>query len=534
MSKLIDKTLNSTIGYISQAIYSEKYSKEKGLLQGIDCRVKLAAFLVLIISAVYASTIDMLLIFLLISSLLAISSRIPLSFYIPRVWLFVPLFTGIIAIPAVLNVVTPGTDVLSIANFNGWHISVTREGIHAASILVIRVAATSSFAILFTLTTRWNDAMEAMHSLKLPRVFILILSEGGQQLEAVFPHNRRTFHEILFVQREGIPVNACKRIRGRIYFKEKSPCRRGKHDFPLGVHNRTRASAYIRENLSGCGVSMVHPVIELEDVSYTYPDGTDALNRISIRIDEGESAAIAGPNGAGKSTLLLIMAGLVAPSSGEVRIFGRKIGKKDIGRAESMSDIRKRIGIVFQDADTQLFSATVYDDVAFGPMHLGIGEDEVDEMVKSTLEFLGITHLSERHPYDLSGGEKRKAAIATALVSSPDVLLLDEPTADLDPKNRREFVELLKKLKEDGKTIVIATHEMDILPEVVERMIVLNGEIVREGSIGEVMLDEKLLERANLDVPVVTRLFKLLKNSDDIPLTVEEAIGRIKEMVGDK
>ncbi|HHH78413.1 MAG TPA: cobalt ECF transporter T component CbiQ [Thermoplasmatales archaeon] len=176
MSKLIDKTLNSTIGYISQAIYSEKYSKEKGLLQGIDCRVKLAAFLVLIISAVYASTIDMLLIFLLISSLLAISSRIPLSFYIPRVWLFVPLFTGIIAIPAVLNVVTPGTDVLSIANFNGWHISVTREGIHAASILVIRVAATSSFAILFTLTTRWNDAMEAMHSLKLPRVFILILS----------------------------------------------------------------------------------------------------------------------------------------------------------------------------------------------------------------------------------------------------------------------------------------------------------------------------------------------------------------------
>ncbi|MCD6299277.1 MAG: ABC transporter ATP-binding protein [Thermoplasmata archaeon] len=279
---------------------------------------------------------------------------------------------------------------------------------------------------------------------------------------------------------------------------------------------------------------MVHPVIELEDVSYTYPDGTDALNRISIRIDEGESAAIAGPNGAGKSTLLLIMAGLVAPSSGEVRIFGRKIGKKDIGRAESMSDIRKRIGIVFQDADTQLFSATVYDDVAFGPMHLGIGEDEVDEMVKSTLEFLGITHLSERHPYDLSGGEKRKAAIATALVSSPDVLLLDEPTADLDPKNRREFVELLKKLKEDGKTIVIATHEMDILPEVVERMIVLNGEIVREGSIGEVMLDEKLLERANLDVPVVTRLFKLLKNSDDIPLTVEEAIGRIKEMVGDK
>lgn len=279
---------------------------------------------------------------------------------------------------------------------------------------------------------------------------------------------------------------------------------------------------------------MVHPVIELEDVSYTYPDGTDALSHISLRIEEGESTAIAGPNGAGKSTLLLIMAGLVAPSSGELRVFGRKISARDISRAERMSDIRKRMGIVFQDADTQLFSSTVHDDVAFGPMHLGISEGEVDDMVKSTLNFLGIGHLSERHPYELSGGEKRKASIATALVSSPDVLLLDEPTADLDPKNRRDFVKLLKKLKEDGKTIVIATHEMDILPEVVEKMVVLNKEIMKEGSISEIMLDEKLLERANLDVPVVARLFKLLKNSDDLPLTVEDAIERIKELVRER
>lgn len=176
MSKLIDKTLDSTIGYISQAIYSEKYSKKEGLMQRMDCRIKLAALLVLIVSAVYAKTMDVLLMFILLSTVLAVSSRIPLSFYIPRVWLFIPLFTAIIAIPAVLNIVTPGTDVMAITDFNGWHISVTREGIHAASMLVIRVAATSSFAILFTLTTRWNDAMEAMRSLRVPRVFVLILS----------------------------------------------------------------------------------------------------------------------------------------------------------------------------------------------------------------------------------------------------------------------------------------------------------------------------------------------------------------------
>jgi len=175
MSKLIDKTLDSTIGYISQAIYSEKYSKREGLMQRMDCRIKLAALLVLIVSAVYAKTMDVLLIFILLSTVLAVSSKIPLSFYISRVWLFT-LFTAIIAIPAVLNVITPGTDVMAITDFNGWHISVTREGIHAASILVIRTAATSSFAILFTLTTRWNDAMEAMRSLRVPRVFALILS----------------------------------------------------------------------------------------------------------------------------------------------------------------------------------------------------------------------------------------------------------------------------------------------------------------------------------------------------------------------
>ncbi len=283
---------------------------------------------------------------------------------------------------------------------------------------------------------------------------------------------------------------------------------------------------------------MVAPVIELRDVSYAYPDGTEALKHTSLEIGKGESVAIAGPNGAGKSTLLLIMAGLLVPSSGKVKIFGTEIDEKAVRRAGKMNGIRKRLGIVFQDADVQLFSSTVYDDVAFGPLHLGISEDEVDMMVKNTLKFLGIEHLSGRHPYELSGGEKRKAAIATVLVSSPDVLLLDEPTTDLDPKNRRDFVDLLKKLKSEGKTIVIATHEMDILPEVAERMIVLNREVMAEGTLRDVMLDEELLEKSNLDAPVVAHLFRLLKNSgfncDSLPLTVEDAIEQIKRMIEER
>ncbi len=280
---------------------------------------------------------------------------------------------------------------------------------------------------------------------------------------------------------------------------------------------------------------MAVPVIELEDVSYTYPDGTDALSHASLKIFEGESTAIAGPNGAGKSTLLLIMGGLLAPSSGTVKIFGKKIDGKTISRSKRMYDIRKRMGIVFQNPDVQLFSSTVYDDVAFGPIHLGISEGEIESRVKGTLKSLGIEHISDKHPYDLSRGEKRMAAIATVLVSSPDVLLLDEPTADLDPKNRMEFVGLLKRLGGEGKTIVIATHNMDILPEVAEKIFVINREAVAAGGVRDVLLDEELLEKTNLDVPVVARLFKLLKNSgfknDETPLTVEGAIENIKKMI---
>jgi len=162
----IDKTLSNAIGYIQQSIYSEKYAKRNGLLQGIDGRVKIIALLFLIISAVYAKTIDMLLFFILLSIILAVASKIPLSFFIPRVWFFIPLFTGIIVLPATLNVVTPGKEIFTLMSIK----------IHAAEILVARVAATSSFAILITLTTRWNDTVKAMHDLKFPKVFVLVLS----------------------------------------------------------------------------------------------------------------------------------------------------------------------------------------------------------------------------------------------------------------------------------------------------------------------------------------------------------------------
>ncbi|NIA12067.1 MAG: cobalt ECF transporter T component CbiQ [Nitrospiraceae bacterium] len=176
MSRFIDRTLNSTIGYINQAIYSEKYAKKRGLLQSIDGRMKLIVILLLTISAVYARTIDALILFLLLSMILAVASKIPLSFYIPRVWLFVLIYTGIIAIPAMLNVVTPGTEIVHLITLNGWHLSITKEGLHAAVILVLRVAATSSFVVLMTLTTRWNDIMDAMYSLRMPKIFVLIAS----------------------------------------------------------------------------------------------------------------------------------------------------------------------------------------------------------------------------------------------------------------------------------------------------------------------------------------------------------------------
>jgi cobalt/nickel transport system ATP-binding protein len=237
-----------------------------------------------------------------------------------------------------------------------------------------------------------------------------------------------------------------------------------------------------------------HHYIDCTDIHYTYPDGKKALSGINFRINHGESVGIVGANGAGKSTLLNLMLGIVFPTKGKINIGDIEVAKK------TLPLIRQRVGLVFQEADDQLFMPTVYDDIAFGPRNFKLQESEVERRVVNALETVGILHLKDRPPYKLSGGEKRAAAIATVLSMEPDILIMDEPTAALDPKSRRRLINLLKDFTH---TKIIASHDIDMIWESCERTIVISeGTIIADGLTREILSDQELMERSSLELPL--------------------------------
>lgn len=238
---------------------------------------------------------------------------------------------------------------------------------------------------------------------------------------------------------------------------------------------------------------MSHHIVEVQDLNHTYPDGTKAVRGISFRIHHGESVAVVGANGAGKSTLLLHLNGYLTPQTGMVRI-----GDFPLTKATVM-DIRKTVGMIFQNPDDQLFMPTVYEDVAFGPQNLGLPPEEVELRVQDALTRTGVAHLRERPPYKLSGGEKRAVAIATVLSMSPDILVMDEPTSNLDPKARRGLIELLDGFQH---TKIIATHDLDMVLDLCERTIVIHdGKIMADGPTEAIFKDLDLMQASHLEKP---------------------------------
>ncbi len=239
---------------------------------------------------------------------------------------------------------------------------------------------------------------------------------------------------------------------------------------------------------------MSHHIVQAEDLHYTYPDGKVALQGLSFLITHGESVAIIGANGAGKSTLLMHLNGVILPQKGMVRI-----GEMPATR-ETLPNIRRTVGTVFQDSDDQLFMPTVFDDVAFGPLNLGFPKEEVEKKVRETLEKVGALHLINRATHRLSGGEKRSVAIATVLAMAPDILVMDEPTSNLDPKSRRNLIELLKSFTH---TKIIATHDLDMAMDLCTRTIVLSeGKIIADGPTSDILINEQLLHKSHLEKPL--------------------------------
>lgn len=226
------------------------------------------------------------------------------------------------------------------------------------------------------------------------------------------------------------------------------------------------------------------PLILIDRLNYAYPDGKIALQDISLNVNRGEKVAVVGANGAGKSTLLMHLNGVLS-GQGSIRVDGLECTKPNMGR------IRAKVGVVFQNPDDQLFSISVYDDIAYGPRYQGLSKEEIDQRVQKALRAVQMETFGDRNPYRLSGGEKKRIAIATVLSMDPDILVFDEPTAGLDPRARRELIQLLQTLPQ---TLMIATHDLELVELLTERMIIMNnGRIVADGTSKQLLKEDQLL-----------------------------------------
>ena len=248
---------------------------------------------------------------------------------------------------------------------------------------------------------------------------------------------------------------------------------------------------------------MSHHYLRFDDVHYRYPNGYEALCGVSFCITHGEKVALVGANGAGKSTLLLHTNGLLIPSQGEVVMGGIKLTRR------TLPLVRQSVGLVFQDSDNQLFMPTVEEDVAFGPSNMRLEPEEIRRRVTEALDAVGALHLRGASPFRLSGGPKKRVAIATVLSMEPSVLVMDEPTSNLDPRARRQIIDLIRRF---GHTTLIATHDMEMVLDLCDRTIVMKqGRIVADGSTRHVFGDLALLEECGLEQPCELRMKRALK-----------------------
>ena len=236
-------------------------------------------------------------------------------------------------------------------------------------------------------------------------------------------------------------------------------------------------------------------IVAVSNLSFCYPDGQQALTDISLTIYRGETVALIGPNGAGKSTLLLHLNGILR-SNGMVKVLGRQVDDKNLRW------VRSKVGLIFQNPDDQLFSSTVFDDVAFGPINMGYSEAEVRQCVARALDWVGMTGYEQRLPHHLSVGEKKRIAIATVLSMAPEILVIDEPTANLDPGGKWSLISLLKRLP---ATKIVASHDLELVQALCQRAIVLDqGQVIADGATEHILADKRLLAAHGLAPPNAT------------------------------
>ncbi len=262
----------------------------------------------------------------------------------------------------------------------------------------------------------------------------------------------------------------------------------------------------------------IERVIEVKEASYTYPDGTVGVRNANILVRRGESIALVGPNGSGKSTLLKMIDGLLVPSKGDIWVFGKKLTRANV------RNLRRNLGFLFSNPDDMLFSNTLREDIEFAPAQLGVPKEEAEKRIGELVARFHLQHLLDKPPFRLSEGEKQRGALASILALDPEILLLDEPTSRVDASSKSMVVDLIQRLNRRGKTILVASNDLDIIPYIASRVYLMgpSKEVVANGESKILLKDIALLHDNGLEPPVIVKLFLSL-DSANIPLTVQEA-----------
>ncbi|UCF05471.1 MAG: cobalt ECF transporter T component CbiQ [bacterium] len=492
MAGFLEKNITAAVSVLHNALVTERWAGKRGLLQPIDARIKIVLTFLVILGCSLTTRLSVLVSCYVAASILAAFSGIGFTDFTKRVWFFIPLFSGLIAVPALF--LTPGIPIAS------WgSIAITRQGAVTALFLLLRVSTSISFTVLLILTTTWNGVIDAFVRMKLPAVFVSLLAITYRYLLLLI----RTVLE-LFLARKSRVIGVVTH-RHDLRFVSRSVGYLFMKSLHLADGVQMAMTSRGQRIHEGCDKESTYtkqpaPAFELKDVRFTYPDGVPGVAVEALDIPAGSCNIIMGPNGSGKSTLLKILDGLLFPQEGGIKTFGEILSEKRLDNQEFRHRFRSQVGLVFQDPDIQCFSPTVRDELAFGPLQKGLDEESVALKVDEVMRLLGIEGIAERYPYRLSGGEKKRVALASVLTVDPEVYLMDEPTANLDPATEGILIDFMAELKRNGRTLIIATQDTLLARHIGERAVILGPgkELMTVGSVETVLTDRGLLERAGL------------------------------------
>jgi cobalt/nickel transport system ATP-binding protein len=492
MAAFLEKNAAAAAQALERTVASERWSRAPGFLQAVDPRLKIVCLVAIILACSLTRSILVLSCLYALATLLAGLSRIAVADFTRRVWIFVPLFTAVVAIPALF--ITSGARIASLGPLH-----ITDTGVRTALTLVLRVSTSVSFSILVVLTTPWNHVLDALRSLRLPGTVVSLLSLSYRYLLLLL----RTASELFMARRS--------RVFATLPFKREAAfiSRSAAYLFLRSLHlaegvHMAMVSRGWEENVPSTRAESIDRLpdsaFELRGISYAYPGGIAGIEIERLDVPRGRCTVLLGPNGSGKSTLLKILDGLLFPREGAATAFGEELSEKALEDDRFRRSFRSTVGLVFQDADVQCFSPTVREELAFGPRQKGLEEQEVSRRVEAAMAALGIAALADRYPYTLSGGEKKRVALASILTLDLDAYLLDEPTANLDPATEGVLIDILSGLADRRKTLVVATQDLMLARHIGDTAVVLGSEKrpLFIGPVTRALADAALLASAGL------------------------------------